>query len=48
MVPHLYAWKSAKWIKAIELAAVDQPGYLEERGYHLRANPWNEERYRDG
>jgi DMSO/TMAO reductase YedYZ molybdopterin-dependent catalytic subunit len=48
MVPQLYAWKSAKWIKAIELVAVDQPGFWEERGYHLRGDPWREERYRDG
>jgi DMSO/TMAO reductase YedYZ molybdopterin-dependent catalytic subunit len=48
MVPQLYAWKSAKWIKAIELIAADRPGYWEERGYHLRGDPWAEERYRDG
>ena len=47
MVPQLYAWKSAKWIKAIELVAADRPGYWEERGYHLRGDPWREERYRD-
>jgi DMSO/TMAO reductase YedYZ molybdopterin-dependent catalytic subunit len=47
MVPQLYAWKSAKWIKAIELVANDRPGYWEERGYHLRGDPWTEERYRD-
>ncbi len=48
MVPRLYAWKSAKWIKAIELLAEDRPGFWEERGYHLRGDPWEEERYRDG
>lgn len=47
MVPQLYAWKSAKWIKAIELIAADRPGYWEELGYHLRGDPWSEERYRD-
>jgi DMSO/TMAO reductase YedYZ molybdopterin-dependent catalytic subunit len=47
MVPQLYAWKSAKWIKAIELVAADRPGFWEERGYHLRGDPWREERYRD-
>ena len=47
MVPQLYAWKCAKWIKAIELVAADRPGYWEQRGYHLRGNPWREERYRD-
>jgi DMSO/TMAO reductase YedYZ molybdopterin-dependent catalytic subunit len=48
MVPHLYAWKSAKWINAIELVAADRPGFWEDRGYHLRGDPWREERYRDG
>jgi DMSO/TMAO reductase YedYZ molybdopterin-dependent catalytic subunit len=47
MVPRLYAWKSAKWIKAIELVAANRPGFWEERGYHLRGDPWEEERYRD-
>jgi DMSO/TMAO reductase YedYZ molybdopterin-dependent catalytic subunit len=47
MVPRLYAWKSAKWIRAIELVAADRPGFWEERGYNLRGNPWREERYRD-
>jgi DMSO/TMAO reductase YedYZ molybdopterin-dependent catalytic subunit len=47
MVPQLYAWKSAKWIKAIELIAADRPGFWEERGYHLRGDPWREERYRE-
>jgi DMSO/TMAO reductase YedYZ molybdopterin-dependent catalytic subunit len=47
MVPQLYAWKSAKWIKAIELVAEDRAGYWEELGYHMRGDPWTEERYRD-
>ena len=47
MVPQLYAWKSAKWITAIELASADRPGFWEVRGYHLRGNPWREERYRE-
>lgn len=47
MIPQLYAWKSAKWIKAIELVASDRPGFWEERGYHLRGDPWKEERYRE-
>ena len=38
MVPQLYAWKSAKWIQAIELVATAQPGFWEERGYHLRGS----------
>jgi DMSO/TMAO reductase YedYZ molybdopterin-dependent catalytic subunit len=48
MVPQLYGWKSAKWIKAIELVATDRPGFWEERGYHLRGDPWREERYGNG
>jgi DMSO/TMAO reductase YedYZ molybdopterin-dependent catalytic subunit len=47
MVPQLYAWKSAKWLQAIELVAEDRPGFWEERGYHLRGDPWREERYRE-
>jgi DMSO/TMAO reductase YedYZ molybdopterin-dependent catalytic subunit len=45
MVPQLYAWKSAKWICGIELVAEDRPGFWEQNGYHLRGDPWNEERY---
>ncbi len=47
MVPRLYAWKSAKWIKGIELSDVDKPGYWERGGYHLVGDPWQEQRYRD-
>ena len=47
IVPRLYAWKSAKWICGIELVTVDQPGYWERGGYHLRGDPWREERFRD-
>jgi DMSO/TMAO reductase YedYZ molybdopterin-dependent catalytic subunit len=47
MVPRLYAWKSAKWICGIELLATDQPGYWEVNGYHLRGDPWTEQRFRD-
>lgn len=47
MVPQLYAWKSAKWICGIELAAADRPGYWEQGGYHLRGDPWTAQRYRD-
>ena len=46
MVPQLYAWKSAKWISAIELVAADRAGYWEEGGYHMHGNPWTEERFR--
>lgn len=47
MVPQLYAWKSAKWLKGIELIAADQPGYWERGGYHMHGDPWTEERFRD-
>jgi DMSO/TMAO reductase YedYZ molybdopterin-dependent catalytic subunit len=47
-VPKLYAWKSAKWIKGIELVAEDQPGFWEQCGYYQRGDPWTEERYGDG
>ena len=45
IVPLLYAWKSAKWVKAIELAAKDRPGLWERMGYHNHGDPWHEERY---
>ncbi len=45
MVPRLYAWKSAKWIKAIEFVSDDQPGYWERGGYHNHGDPWTEERF---
>jgi len=45
VVPKLYFWKSAKWVNRIELIAEDRSGFWEERGYHDRGNPWNEERY---
>ncbi|WP_425616647.1 sulfite oxidase-like oxidoreductase [Anatilimnocola sp. NA78] len=48
MVPQLYAWKSAKWICGIELLPHDQAGYWERGGYHMRGDPWVEERFRDG
>ena len=44
-VPHLYAWKSCKWIRGIEFLAGDRPGFWERRGYHMRGDPWREERY---
>ena len=47
IVPLLYAWKSAKWLKAIELAAEDRPGYWERVGYHNHGDPWTEERFGD-
>ncbi|MCS7083815.1 MAG: sulfite oxidase-like oxidoreductase [Aquificaceae bacterium] len=45
VVPRLYAWKSAKYVKSIELIANDQAGFWEQRGYNMRGDPWKEERY---
>jgi len=45
IIPRLYAWKSAKWLRAIELVAADRPGYWEQGGYHNRGDPWREERF---
>jgi len=45
VVPKLYFWKSAKWIKRIEFIAVDRPGFWEQRGYHNEGDPWTEQRY---
>ncbi len=45
VVPRLYFWKSAKWIVGVEFMAEDQPGYWESRGYHIRGDPWKEERF---
>lgn len=45
IVPHLYLWKSAKWLKAIEVKTGDEPGFWEVRGYHKRGDPWAEQRY---
>lgn len=45
MVPLLYAWKSAKWLRAITFTEHDQPGYWEQAGYHNHGDPWTEERY---
>jgi DMSO/TMAO reductase YedYZ molybdopterin-dependent catalytic subunit len=45
VVPKLYAWKSAKWVSGIEFINEDSPGYWEQRGYHMRGDPWKEERH---
>jgi len=45
LVPHLYFWKSAKWIRGFVLQDNDKPGFWEQNGYHLRGDPWREERY---
>ena len=44
-VPHLYAWKGAKWLKGIEFMTEDKRGFWEVRGYHNHGDPWKEERY---
>ena len=45
VIPSLYAWKSVKWVRAIEYMTVDRRGFWEERGYHNVADPWREQRY---
>jgi DMSO/TMAO reductase YedYZ molybdopterin-dependent catalytic subunit len=45
LVPHLYFWKSAKWVAGLRVMDADEPGFWEENGYHNRGDPWKEERY---
>ncbi|WP_430647561.1 sulfite oxidase-like oxidoreductase [Agromyces sp. GXS1127] len=45
LVPHLYFWKSAKWVRGLVMMEDDEPGFWEQNGYHLRGDPWKEERY---
>jgi DMSO/TMAO reductase YedYZ molybdopterin-dependent catalytic subunit len=45
LVPHLYFWKSAKWLRGIEVVAADRLGFWESLGYHRRGDPWLEQRY---
>jgi DMSO/TMAO reductase YedYZ molybdopterin-dependent catalytic subunit len=45
LVPHLYFWKSAKWVRGLNLTLEDQPGFWENYGYHNRGDPWLEQRY---
>ncbi len=45
LVPHLYLWKSAKWVRGLRLLRADQPGFWETYGYHNHGDPWREERY---
>lgn len=47
LIPHLYAWKSGKFLTGLELSAADKPGYWEVRGYSNTADPWKEERFCD-
>jgi DMSO/TMAO reductase YedYZ molybdopterin-dependent catalytic subunit len=45
LVPHLYFWKSAKWVRGLVLQREDQPGFWESNGYHMYGDPWREQRY---
>jgi DMSO/TMAO reductase YedYZ molybdopterin-dependent catalytic subunit len=47
VIPRLYAWKSAKWVRGIELVERDRPGFWERGGYHMHGDPWTEQRFRD-
>ena len=47
LVPHLYLWKSAKWVRGITLSHTDEPGFWETAGYHNYGDPWREQRYWD-
>ena len=45
IVPHLYAWKSVKWVRSFELLDHDAPGFWEQNGYHMYGDPWKEQRF---
>jgi DMSO/TMAO reductase YedYZ molybdopterin-dependent catalytic subunit len=45
LVPHLYFWKSAKWVRGLRLRTHNEPGFWEQLGYHDRGDPWREQRY---
>ena len=45
LVPHLYFWKSAKWVRGLRLMDHDEPGFWESYGYHIYGDPWREQRY---
>ena len=45
LVPHLYFWKSAKWVRGLRLVDEDEPGFWESLGYHMYGDPWREQRY---
>jgi DMSO/TMAO reductase YedYZ molybdopterin-dependent catalytic subunit len=47
VLPKLYFWKSSKWLRAFEVLDVNPPGFWEQNGYHMHADPWTEERYSD-
>lgn len=46
LVPHLYFWKSAKWVRGLKFMEEDEPGFWEMYGYHMYGDPWKEQRYR--
>ena len=48
VVPRLYFWKSAKWLRGLEFVDADRPGFWERYGYHNEGDPWKEERFSDG
>ncbi len=48
IVPKLYFWKSAKWLRGLELVSGDRPGFWERNGYHMYGDPWREQRYWEG
>jgi len=45
IVPHLYAWKSVKWVRGLEFLDHDVPGFWEQNGYHMYGDPWKEQRF---
>ena len=45
LVPHLYFWKSAKWVSGLQFTTRDEPGFWELRGYHIYGDPWREQRF---
>jgi DMSO/TMAO reductase YedYZ molybdopterin-dependent catalytic subunit len=45
LVPHLYFWKSAKWVRGLTMMATDDPGFWEQNGYNIYGDPWKEQRY---
>lgn len=45
LIPHLYFWKSAKWVRGLTLQVTDEPGFWEQNGYSLYGDPWTEDRY---
>jgi DMSO/TMAO reductase YedYZ molybdopterin-dependent catalytic subunit len=45
LVPHLYFWKSAKWVRGLQMLPTDEPGFWEQNGYNIYGDPWKEQRY---